>query len=118
MKYFYYSLIFFIAVLLVLIFAVILDRVRHGIGKKVIHTCLYLIEATVVTTILIYLLGISSEEAKKFEMARNYVFCFTCYQLILTFTLKIYDSLKIDSFTAIKTKLESYLIYVELEKNP
>ncbi|WP_350253588.1 hypothetical protein [Bacillus halotolerans] len=116
MTYIYFSLKVLLFLVAVLFLSVYLGKKKSGLAKDIINTCLFLIEAVVVTTGLSILFGFSKEEASFSIMIRNYVFCFTFYRISLFFTFKMFDSLRIDSYTAFKTKVESYLIYVELEK--
>ncbi|MED4854828.1 hypothetical protein [Bacillus atrophaeus] len=116
MTYIYFSLKVLLFLIAVLFLSVYLGKKKSGFAKDIINTCLFLIEAVVITTGLSVLFGFSKEEASFSIMIRNYVFCFTFYRISLFFTFKMFDSLRIDSYTAFKTKVESYLIYVELEK--
>ncbi|MFT4400486.1 hypothetical protein ACMX2I_10650 [Bacillus sp. SW14] len=110
------SIIIFLFVLLTI--TVFLKNKKPTMNKHtVVHTTLYLIEAVTATTILIYLFGISEEKLNFFEIFRNYVFCFTVYNGLLYFTFRMHDTLVLDSLTALRTRLERYMIHTEFEKN-
>ncbi|MGG0052087.1 hypothetical protein [Bacillus atrophaeus] len=109
------SIIIFLFVLLTI--TVFLKNKKPTMNKHtVVHTTLYLIEAVTATTILIYLFGISEEKLNFFEIFRNYVFCFTVYNGLLYFTFRMHDTLVLDSLTALRTRLERYMIHTEFEK--
>lgn len=117
MNYIWISVSIIISLFVLLTITVFLKNKKPTMNKHtVVHTTLYLIEAITATTILIYLFGISEEKLNFFEIFRNYVFSFTVYNGLLYFTFRMHDTLVLDSLTALRTRLERYMIHIEFEK--
>ncbi|MCY8328882.1 hypothetical protein MOC47_08480 [Bacillus spizizenii] len=117
MNYIWISVSIIISLFVLLTITVFLKNKKPTMNKHtVVHTTLYLIEAITATTILIYLFGISEEKLNFFEIFRNYVFSFTVYNGLLYFTFRMHDTLVLDSLTALRTRLERYMIHTEFEK--
>ncbi|EME72283.1 hypothetical protein OZL92_17010 [Bacillus sonorensis] len=117
MNYIWISVTLLISLIGLLTITVFLKNKKPTLNKHtVVHTTLYLMEAVIATTILIYLFGVSEEKLNFFEIFRNYVFCFTVYNGLLYFTFRMHDSLVLDSLTALRTRIEKYMIHAEFEK--
>ncbi|MED1443024.1 hypothetical protein P4U24_14725 [Aeribacillus composti] len=83
----------------------------------IVQSLLFLIEVTIATTLINFLLGEFKENVTVYSIFRSYVFSFTLYQLFIYFTFKMYDSFIIDSLTATKKCIDIYLIYVDQNKS-
>ncbi|MFT0803260.1 hypothetical protein VSK91_19665 [Bacillus swezeyi] len=117
MNYIWVSLLIVILLIVFLVLTVLLKNKNPTFNKhSMVSTVLYLIEAVCATTGLIYLFGVSDEQLNFFEIFRNYVFCFAVYNGLLYFTLRMHDSLVIDSFSTMKTKIEIYIIHAEFKR--
>ncbi|MCY9156276.1 hypothetical protein [Bacillus haynesii] len=117
MNYIWISILIIILLIVFLIITVLLKNKNPTFNKhSIVSTVLYLIEAVCATTVLIYLFGVSDEKVNFFDIFRNYVFCFAVYNGFFYFTIRMHDSLTIDSLSTMKTKIELYTIHAEFKR--
>ncbi|MCX2851373.1 hypothetical protein ABEX89_08995 [Bacillus velezensis] len=103
----------FIILALLLFCLYIKNKYPFFVLRLIVNILIYLFEAYLGSLIVMKILGYVAD-GTVFSSTRDMIFSYTTYQLILFFSLKIYDSLIEDALVSIKTslyKIENYITY-------
>ncbi|MEC0211367.1 hypothetical protein P4H70_20720 [Paenibacillus ehimensis] len=89
---------------------------ERSLSKFTKHVIIYFIEILFFTSLIRYIIEGKIGISVLIQDAREYVFAFTLYQLILIGVFKIKDSIEIDALNALKNQYDKYQLYAEFKQ--